>query len=134
MVLPSKLFFGFCCFSWLCFPICLGFQAARGESQIAAHAELDSDAEPWSLLQPLDGRDRVGLFPPLFKVLYNGQGGFPRLQPDSRALRYMKRLYKAYATKEGIPKSNRSHLCNTVRLFTPYVQHKQTPVDRATGV
>ncbi|ELK03100.1 Growth/differentiation factor 9 [Pteropus alecto] len=45
----------------------------------------------------------------------------------------MKRLYKAYATKEGIPKSNRSHLCNTVRLFTPYVQHKQTPVDQMTG-
>ncbi|XP_037364137.1 growth/differentiation factor 9 isoform X2 [Talpa occidentalis] len=37
----------------------------------------------------------------------------------------MKRLYKAYATKEGIPKSNRSHLYNTVRLFTPCAQHKQ---------
>lgn len=46
----------------------------------------------------------------------------------------MKRLYKAYATKEGIPKSNRSHLYNTVRLFTPYVQHnKQASVDQVTG-
>ncbi|XP_036279771.1 growth/differentiation factor 9 isoform X2 [Pipistrellus kuhlii] len=67
-------------------------------------------------------------------VLCDGQGGLPRLQPDSRALRYMKRLYKAYATKEGIPKSNRSHLYNTVRLFTPHIQHKeQASVDQVTG-
>ncbi|XP_054999319.1 growth/differentiation factor 9 isoform X2 [Sorex araneus] len=45
----------------------------------------------------------------------------------------MKRLYKAYATKEGIPKSNRSHLYNTVRLFTPCAQHKQSPGDQVTG-
>ncbi|XP_006888139.1 PREDICTED: growth/differentiation factor 9 [Elephantulus edwardii] len=46
----------------------------------------------------------------------------------------MKRLYKAYATKEGIPKSNRSHLYNTVRLFTPCAQHKQTPGNQETGI
>ncbi|XP_033261796.1 growth/differentiation factor 9 isoform X2 [Orcinus orca] len=45
----------------------------------------------------------------------------------------MKRLYKACATKEGIPKSNRSHLYNTVRLFTPCAQHKQAPGDQVTG-
>ncbi|KAM5217345.1 growth/differentiation factor 9 isoform 2-T3 [Hipposideros larvatus] len=45
----------------------------------------------------------------------------------------MKRLYKAYATKEGIPKSHRSHLYNTVRLFAPYVQHKRAPADQVTG-
>ncbi|XP_060033971.1 growth/differentiation factor 9 isoform X2 [Erinaceus europaeus] len=66
-------------------------------------------------------------------VLYDGQDETPRLKPDSRALRYMKRLYKAYATKDGIPKSNRSHLYNTVRLFTPCTQHKQTPGDHVTG-
>ncbi|XP_016053071.1 PREDICTED: growth/differentiation factor 9 isoform X1 [Miniopterus natalensis] len=134
MAVPSKFFFWFGCFSWLCFPISLGSQASRGEAQIAASDELESEAEPWSLLQPLNERDRSGLFSPLFKVLCEGQGGAPRLQPDSRALRYMKRLYKAYATKEGIPKSNRSHLYNTVRLFTPYVQHKQASVDQVTGM
>ncbi|XP_011824639.1 PREDICTED: growth/differentiation factor 9 isoform X2 [Mandrillus leucophaeus] len=46
----------------------------------------------------------------------------------------MKNLYKTYATKEGIPKSNRSHLYNTVRLFTPCTQHKQVPGDQVTGI
>ncbi|EPQ07364.1 Growth/differentiation factor 9 [Myotis brandtii] len=80
----------------------------------------------WSIYRP---RPRSTVW-----VLCDGQGGVPRLQPDSRALRYMKRLYKAYATKEGIPKSNRSHLYNTVRLFTPHVQpDKQASVDQVTG-
>ncbi|XP_008055128.1 growth/differentiation factor 9 isoform X2 [Carlito syrichta] len=67
-------------------------------------------------------------------VLSDGRLGAPRLQPDSRALHYMKTLYKAFATKEGIPKSNRSHLYNTVRLFTPCAQHKQAPGDQTTGI
>ncbi|XP_073913302.1 growth/differentiation factor 9 isoform X2 [Castor canadensis] len=46
----------------------------------------------------------------------------------------MKKLYKTYATKEGVPKSGRSHLHNTVRLFTPCAQHKQAPGDRVTGI
>ncbi|XP_068959817.1 growth/differentiation factor 9 [Petaurus breviceps papuanus] len=46
----------------------------------------------------------------------------------------MKRLYKACATKEGIPKSDRSHLYNTVRLFTPSAQHQQRSWDQVTGV
>lgn len=134
MALPSKFFLWFCCSAWLCFPISLGSQASTEAAQIAASAELESEAEPWSLLQPLNGGNRSGLLPALFKVLYDGQGGAPRLQPDSRALRYMKRLYKAYATKEGIPKSNRGHLYNTVRLFTPCAQHKQAPGDQVAGV
>ncbi|XP_057591290.1 growth/differentiation factor 9 [Hippopotamus amphibius kiboko] len=133
MALPSNFLLWFCCFAWLCFPISFGFQASRGEAQIAASATLESEAEPWSMLQPLNGRHRSGLLSPLFNVLYDGQGGAPRLQPDDRALRYMKRLYKAYATKEGIPKSNRSHLYNTVRLFTPCAQHKRAPGDQVTG-
>ncbi|XP_053155876.1 growth/differentiation factor 9 isoform X2 [Hemicordylus capensis] len=36
----------------------------------------------------------------------------------------MKRLYKMFATKEGIPKANKSHLYNTVRLFTPHAECK----------
>ncbi|XP_036906370.1 growth/differentiation factor 9 [Sturnira hondurensis] len=133
MTLPSKFLFWFGCFSWLGFPISLGSQASREEAQIAASAELESEAEPWSLPQPPGGRGSSGLLSPLFKVLCDGSGGASRLRPDSGALRYMKKLYKAYATKEGIPKSNRSHLYNTVRLFTPSVQHKQASVDQATG-
>ncbi|XP_002744649.1 growth/differentiation factor 9 [Callithrix jacchus] len=134
MALPSKLLLWFCCFAWLCFPISVGSQASRGDAQIAASAELASEAKPWSLLQPIEERDRAGLLPPLFKVLSGGRGGAPRLQPDSRALHYMKKLYNTYATKEGIPKSNRSHLYNTIRLFTPCTQHKQAPGDQVTGI
>ncbi|XP_004686770.1 PREDICTED: growth/differentiation factor 9 isoform X1 [Condylura cristata] len=131
MASPSKFFIWFYCFAWLCFSISLGSQASRRDAHL--NSELESGAQPWSLLQPPDGKGRSGLLSPLFKVLYDGQGGAPRLQPDSRALRYMKRLYKAYATKEGIPKSNRSHLYNTVRLFTPCAQQKQSSGDQVTG-
>ncbi|XP_077861311.1 growth/differentiation factor 9 [Macaca mulatta] len=134
MALPNKFLLWFYCFAWLCFPVSLGSQASGGDAQIAASAELESGATPWSLLQPIDERDRAGLLPPLFKVLSVGRGGAPRLQPDSRALHYMKNLYKTYATKEGIPKSNRSHLYNTVRLFTPCTQQKQVPGDQVTGI
>ncbi|XP_029797417.1 growth/differentiation factor 9 [Suricata suricatta] len=133
MALLSNFFVWFFCFSWLCFPISLCSQASRGEVEIAAGTEWESEAVPWSLVKPLDKKDRPGSLPPLFKVLYDGQGGAPRLQPDSRALRYMKRLYKSYATKEGIPKSNRNPLYNTVRLFTSCAQHKRAPGDQVTG-
>ncbi|XP_069340144.1 growth/differentiation factor 9 [Eulemur rufifrons] len=133
MALSSKFLLWFCCSAWLCVPSSLGSRASRGEAQIAARAELESEAEPWSSPRPADGRDGSGLPPPLLKVLSDGRGGAPRLQPDSRALRYMKKLYKAYATKDGIPKSNGSHLYNTVRLFTPCAQHKQAPGDQVTG-
>jgi growth differentiation factor 9/9B len=134
MALPNKFFLWFCCFAWLCFPISLDSQHSRGEAQIVARTALESEAETWSLLKHLDGRHRPGLLSPLLNVLYDGHREPPRLQPDDRALSYMKRLYKAYATKEGTPKSNRSHLYNTVRLFTPCAQHKQAPGDQAAGV
>ncbi|XP_017727486.1 PREDICTED: growth/differentiation factor 9 isoform X4 [Rhinopithecus bieti] len=134
MALPNKFLLWFYCFAWLCFSVSLGSRASGGDAQIAASAGLESGATPWSLLQPIDERDRAGLLPRLFKVLSVGRGGAPRLQPDSRALHYMKKLYKTYATKEGIPKSNRSHLYNTVRLFTPCTQHKQVPGDQVTGI
>ncbi|XP_069448136.1 growth/differentiation factor 9 [Ovis canadensis] len=133
MALPNKFFLWFCCFAWLCFPISLDSLPSRGEAQIVARTALESEAETWSLLNHLGGRHRPGLLSPLLEVLYDGHGEPPRLQPDDRALRYMKRLYKAYATKEGTPKSNRRHLYNTVRLFTPCAQHKQAPGDLAAG-
>ncbi|XP_007431951.2 growth/differentiation factor 9 [Python bivittatus] len=82
-----------------------------------------------TLLSPLDKESTQGPQPPLFKLLsgHNHQGlesDIPRPQLDSRALRYMKRLYKTFATKEGIPKANKRHLYNTVRLFTPHAECK----------
>ncbi|KAM6224567.1 growth/differentiation factor 9 [Rhynchocyon petersi] len=134
MALPIEFFLWLCGFAQLCFPVCIGSQTSKGKALNAASSELEPEAQPWSLLQPLDGRDRSGLLPPLFKVLSDERGGAPRLQPNSRALCYMKRLYKAYATKEGIPKSNRSHLYNTVRLFTPCDQHQQTSRSQEPGI
>ncbi|CAO2642969.1 Growth/differentiation factor 9 [Lemmus lemmus] len=133
MALPSKLRFGFCCFAWLCFLASLSSQASRGESQTGASAALESEADPWSLLLPVDGTDSSGLLPPLFKVLSDRRGEAPKLQPDSRALYYMKKLYKTYATKEGVPKPSRSHLYNTVRLFSPYAKHEPAPGNLVTG-
>ncbi|XP_052613566.1 growth/differentiation factor 9 [Peromyscus californicus insignis] len=133
MALPSKFLFGFCCFAWLCFLPSLSSQASRGEAQTGASAALESEADPWSLLLPGDGTDRSDLLPPLFKVLSDRRGEAPKLQPDSRALYYMKKLYKTYATKEGVPKPSRSHLYNTVRLFSPCTNHKQAPGNQVTG-
>ncbi|XP_027283347.1 growth/differentiation factor 9 isoform X2 [Cricetulus griseus] len=67
------------------------------------------------------------------KVLSDRRGEAPKLQPDSRALYYMKKLYKTYATKEGVPKPSRSHLYNTVRLFSPYVKQEPAPGNQVTG-
>ncbi|XP_013363836.1 PREDICTED: growth/differentiation factor 9 isoform X2 [Chinchilla lanigera] len=45
----------------------------------------------------------------------------------------MKKLYKTYATKEGVPKPTRSHLYNTVRLFTPHSPQKYASGGQVTG-
>ncbi|XP_029439859.1 growth/differentiation factor 9 [Rhinatrema bivittatum] len=61
--------------------------------------------------------------PPLLKVLAARPGwgeGAPR--PSSRALRYMKRLYKLSATREGVPRPHGGHRYNTARLFAPQAQ------------
>ncbi|KAM5299487.1 growth/differentiation factor 9 [Ctenodactylus gundi] len=127
MALPSKFLPWICCVAWLC------SQAVRGESQVAASAELESEAKPWSLLQPVDGQHGAGSLLPLFKVLSDKGGRARELQPDARALHYMKKLYKTYATKEGIPKSTRSRLYNTVRLFTPYSPQRHASGAQVTG-
>lgn len=78
------------------------------------------------------------LLPPLLKVLHDrGPRGWhseaPRLQPDSRALRYMKRLYRMSATRDGIPKAQRGRLYNTVRLFTPCWECEHRPAHLGKG-
>lgn len=133
MALPSNFLLGVCCFAWLCFLSSLSSQASTEESQSGASENVESEADPWSLLLPVDGTDRSGLLPPLFKVLSDRRGETPKLQPDSRALYYMKKLYKTYATKEGVPKPSRSHLYNTVRLFSPCAQQEQAPSNQVTG-
>ncbi|XP_055458865.1 growth/differentiation factor 9 [Psammomys obesus] len=133
MALPSSFLLGFCCFAWLCFLTSLSSQASRQESQTRASTNLESEADPWSLLLPVDGTERPGLLPPLFKVLSDRGGETPKPRPDSRALYYMKKLYKTYATKEGVPKPSRSHLYNTVRLFSPRAQQEQAPSNEAAG-
>uniref|UniRef100_A0ACB8EJI1 Uncharacterized protein n=1 Tax=Sphaerodactylus townsendi TaxID=933632 RepID=A0ACB8EJI1_9SAUR len=85
-----------------------------------------------------DAENSYVLLPPLFKVLVGhnhpeGNDGAPVPQPDSRALSYMKRLYKMFATKEGIPKANKSHLYNTVRLFTPRAECKHPSDSQVRG-
>ncbi|XP_012369759.1 growth/differentiation factor 9 [Octodon degus] len=132
MALPRSFLLGLCCFAWLS-SINPGSWASRGEAQTAASVKLEPEAAPWSVLQPVDGDHSSGLLLPLFKVLSGRQGRAPGLQPDSRALHYMKKLYKTYATKEGIPKPTGSHPYNTIRLFTPHSPKKYTSGGQVTG-
>lgn len=48
-----------------------------------------------------------------------GEDLIPRLRPDSRYVRYMKRLYKMSSKQGRDPGRGASHLYNTVRLITP---------------
>ncbi|XP_057271838.1 growth/differentiation factor 9 [Pezoporus wallicus] len=123
----------YCCLHWLSFSI----QGSPHSRARGASEDTSSELSPLLWL-PRGARRGYALLPPLLKVLsdrdHQGwESEVPRLQPDSRALRYMKRLYKMSATKEGIPKANKSHLYNTVRLFTPCSECKQHPRDLMKG-
>ncbi|KFP74795.1 PREDICTED: growth/differentiation factor 9 [Acanthisitta chloris] len=133
----------YCCLPWLstgtqCSPPSQGWGGSDKAPGLVA-AAADHVAELHPVLQlPTSARRGYALLPPLLKVLSDrGQRGWasevPRLQPDSRALRYMKRLYKMSATKEGIPKAHRGHLYNTVRLFTPCSECRHRHGDLGKG-
>ncbi|XP_042737596.1 growth/differentiation factor 9 [Lagopus leucura] len=131
----------YCCLHWLscsiqCSPRSRDRAAPDKLSGLPGAPEL-SQLHPLLRLPHSVSRG-YALLPPLLKVLtdqgrQSWESGTPRLQPDSRALRYMKRLYKMYATKEGIPKAHRSHLYNTVRLFTPCSECQHRHRDLITG-
>ncbi|XP_062358311.1 growth/differentiation factor 9 isoform X2 [Cinclus cinclus] len=119
----------YCCLSWLsagtqCSPRSRGRGGSEEPPGFLA-APDDAASQLSAVLQPPQGRGPAPtLLPSLLRVLqHRGSRGWhsevPRLQPDSRALRYMKRLYRMSATREGIPKAQRGRLYNTVRLFTP---------------
>ncbi|KFO91770.1 Growth/differentiation factor 9 [Buceros rhinoceros silvestris] len=133
----------YCCLHWLSSgaqgsPRSRGRIASEKPSGLVVAAE-DPASELNPLLQlPKGARRGYALLPPLLKVLsdrghQNWESEVPRLQPDSRALRYMKRLYKMLVTKEGIPKASKSHLYNTVRLFTPCSECEHRHSDLAKG-
>ncbi|NXR22760.1 GDF9 factor, partial [Cinclus mexicanus] len=119
----------YCCLPWLSAGTqCSLRSRGRGGSEEPPGFLAAPDAAASQLsaeLQPPQGRGPAPtLLPSLLRVLqHRGSRGWhsevPRLQPDSRALRYMKRLYRMSATREGIPKAQRGRLYNTVRLFTP---------------
>ncbi|XP_036608408.1 growth/differentiation factor 9 [Trichosurus vulpecula] len=133
MAMTRTFILYFCCSAWM-FSSGLGSQTLEDEAGSLTSGETSLEPKPLPRDQPLDGENSPSLLPPLLKVLVDRHlPGAPRLHPDSRALRYMKRLYKAYTTKEGIPKSDRSHLYNTVRLFTPNAQHPQPSWSQVTG-
>uniref|UniRef100_A0A8C8RQ54 Growth/differentiation factor 9 n=1 Tax=Pelusios castaneus TaxID=367368 RepID=A0A8C8RQ54_9SAUR len=136
MVLPWRIFICFY-YSIKLSSVVLCSPSSRDEVVYERIPEQLLVPEDESTVLPLLPRVRNGyaLLPPLLKVLsdqrpHSWEGETPRLQPDSRALRYMKRLYKMSATKEGIPKANRSHLYNTVRLFTPCAECKHHHSDQ----
>ncbi|XP_030069121.1 growth/differentiation factor 9 [Microcaecilia unicolor] len=76
------------------------------------------------LLCPSAGLQPSSPHPPLLRVLADRPGwGEGASRPSSRALRYMKRLYKLSATREGIPRQHGAgQRYNTARLFAPRAQ------------
>ncbi|NWS70534.1 GDF9 factor, partial [Crotophaga sulcirostris] len=122
----------------VCFYCCLHWLSSSTQCSPRARVPgfLGAPEDPGEQSPPKGARHGQALLPPLLKVL-SEQGpqrwgsAAPRLQPDSRALRFMKRLYRLSATKEGIPKANKGHLYNTVRLFTPCSECKRRHRDLA---
>ncbi|NWV08600.1 GDF9 factor, partial [Ptilonorhynchus violaceus] len=119
----------YCCLAWLstgtwCSPNSKGQGGSEKAPGFLAAPE-DAASELGALLQlPKEGGQGHAFVPHLLEVLAERilrglDGGAPWLQPDSRAIRYMKRLYRMSATKEGFPRAHRSPLYNTVRLFSP---------------
>ncbi|NWV48198.1 GDF9 factor, partial [Daphoenositta chrysoptera] len=119
----------YCCLPWLSAgtqnsPRSRGREGSEKPPGFLAAPE-DAASELRAVLQlPQGGEPAPTLLPPLLKVLHaRGPRAWhseaPRLQPDSGALRYMRRLYRMSATREGVPKAQRGRLYNTVRLFTP---------------
>ncbi|NXP28577.1 GDF9 factor, partial [Scytalopus superciliaris] len=133
----------YCCLPWLsagtqCSPHSRG-RGGSGKAPgfLAAAEDVASELNP-VLQLPEGARRGYALLPPLLKVLSDRgapswDSEVPRLQPDSRALRFMKRLYKMSATKEGIPKAHKGHLYNTVRLFTPCLECRHLHRDLVKG-
>ncbi|NXT63087.1 GDF9 factor, partial [Chaetops frenatus] len=115
-----------CCLPWLsagtqCSPGS-GGRGGSGKTPGFSAAPEDAASQLSAVLQLPQGGGAAHA--PLLKVLQERgsqrwHSEAPRLQPDSRALRYMKRLYRMSATRKGIPKAQRGRLYNTVRLFTP---------------
>lgn len=129
-----------CCCIGLFFSgvLCSPSSRDEGGSQPLLVSDRETSEPLSTLLFSPDAKNSYAVLPPLFKVLtghshQEGNDGAQRPQPDSRALSYMKRLYKMYATKEGIPKANKSHLYNTVRLFTPRAECKHPTEGQVKG-
>ncbi|NXD25497.1 GDF9 factor, partial [Spelaeornis formosus] len=120
---------GVCLYCYLCWlsagSRCSPRSGARGRSEQPLGSRAAAGAAASALGAPLPAAGPgAAPVPPLLRVLRErGPRGWlgeaPRLQPDSRALRYMKRLYRLSATREGVPRAQRGRLYNTVRLFTP---------------
>ncbi|NXQ26130.1 GDF9 factor, partial [Alaudala cheleensis] len=117
----------YCCLPWLSADTQSSPSSREGSEDVAGFLAAPEDAagQLSAVLQlPLAAGAAPALLSPLLKVLQDrGPRGWhgeePRLQPDSRALRFMKRLYRMSATRDGIPRARRGRLYNTVRLFTP---------------
>ncbi|MEE6479437.1 hypothetical protein FKM82_012246 [Ascaphus truei] len=69
-------------------------------------------------------RQAYSLLPPFLRDLSERPGGGAEGLPEPHSVKYMKRLYKMSATKEGVPKHHKSPQYNTVRLFTPRTECK----------
>ncbi|XP_074408240.1 growth/differentiation factor 9 [Zonotrichia albicollis] len=128
----------YCCLSWLSAGA-PGSPRSRGRGGSAVPRGFWGAPEAAAGPQlPRGAAPAPALLPPLLKVLRDRgprgwHGEAPRLQPDSRALRYMKRLYRLSATRDGVPRAQRGRLYNTVRLLAPCWDCERSPAHPARG-
>ncbi|NWT21967.1 GDF9 factor, partial [Cardinalis cardinalis] len=131
----------YCCLPWLsagtqCSPRGWG-GSAEAPGILAAPEDAASQLSA-GLRLPQGAAPAHALLPPLLKVLHDRRprgwhSEAPRLQPDSRALRYMKRLYRMSATRDGIPKAQRGRFYNTVRFLAPCWECEHGPAHLGKG-
>ncbi|OCT88560.1 growth/differentiation factor 9 [Xenopus laevis] len=82
----------------------------------------------------LEYSEDYSLLPPLFKELSErSRWRDDAPGPNMVAIKYMKRLYKMSATKEGVPKLHKNPVYNTVRLFTPRTECKPGKMREING-
>ncbi|XP_026551901.1 growth/differentiation factor 9 [Pseudonaja textilis] len=126
MKLLGILFFSFCLDGFFLGVLCAPSLRNEGTSAPLLFSEVQASKRSPLVLLKENGQ---GPHASLFKLLSGHdpqdlESDVSRPTLDSRAVKYMKKLYKMFATEEGVLKTNKRHLYNTVRLVSPHAECK----------
>ncbi|KPP68615.1 growth differentiation factor 9-like [Scleropages formosus] len=112
-----KVFVLLCCFSGALLPIVSGLFPHASPAEAAAATAVPDEPLVDSVM-PYYG-SRLSLKLKALSEQSVGREARPRLRPESRYVRYMKRLYKISLKQGRRPDRSASHVYNTVRLIAP---------------